>query len=96
MLKGFPGGSDGKESACKTEDLGLIPRLPWRRAWQLTPVFLPEESPWTEVPGGLQPLGSQRVGHDQATKYSTTQQWVVTCILKNILLGHNFNSFIVF
>ena len=21
---------------------------PWRRGWQLTPVFLPGESPWTE------------------------------------------------
>ena len=24
---GFPGGSDGKESTCKVEDLGLIPGL---------------------------------------------------------------------
>ena len=24
-LMGFPGGSDSKESACKAEDLGLIP-----------------------------------------------------------------------
>ena len=24
---GFPGGSDGKESACSVEDLGLIPGL---------------------------------------------------------------------
>ena len=23
--------------------------------------------PWTEEPGGLQSMGSQRVGHDQAT-----------------------------
>ena len=29
-----------------------------------TPVFLPGESPWTEEPGGLQPMGSQRVRHD--------------------------------
>ena len=27
MLNGFPGGSDGKESACNMGDLGLIPRL---------------------------------------------------------------------
>ena len=27
-------------------------------------VFLPGESPWTEVPGGLQSMGLQRVGHD--------------------------------
>ena len=36
----------------------------WRRKWQPTPVFLPGESPWTEEPGGLQIIGSQRVGHD--------------------------------
>ena len=24
--------------------------------------------PWTEEPGGLQSLGSQRIGHDLATK----------------------------
>ena len=26
--------------------------------------------PWTEEPGGLQSLGSQRVGHDWATQHS--------------------------
>ena len=28
--------------------------------------------PWTEEPDRLQSMGSQRVGHDQATKHSTT------------------------
>ena len=28
------------------------------------PVFLPGEFPWAEEPGGLQSMGSQRVGHD--------------------------------
>ena len=36
-----------------------VRRIPWRRAWQPTPVFLPGESPWTEEPGGLQSMGSQ-------------------------------------
>ena len=39
---GFPGGSDGKESACNVGDLGSIPglgRFPWRRAWLPTPFF---------------------------------------------------------
>ena len=40
---------------------------------QPTAVFLPGESPWTEDPGGLQFTGSQRVGHDRATKHSTHQ-----------------------
>ena len=41
-----------------------VGKIPWRRAWQPIPVFLPGESPWTEVPGGLLFMGSQRVGHD--------------------------------
>ena len=28
------------------------------------------EIPWTEEPGRLQPMGSQRVGHDRATSLS--------------------------
>ena len=27
MIKGFPGGSDGKKSVCNVEDLGSIPVL---------------------------------------------------------------------
>ena len=29
--------------------------------------------PWTEEPGGLQSMGSQRVGHNLATKQQETQ-----------------------
>ena len=46
-------------------------KIPWRRAWQPTPVFLPGESPWTEEPGGLQSMGSQRVGRSWATKHTS-------------------------
>ena len=41
-----------------------VEKIPWRRESQPTPVFLPGESPWTEEPGGLQSMGSQRVRHD--------------------------------
>jgi len=45
-----------------------VGKIPWRRAWQPTPVFLPGESPWTQEPGRgapwLQSMGLQRVGHD--------------------------------
>ena len=64
-------GSAGKEPACNagdTGDVGSIPglgKIPWRRIWQPSPVFLPGKiMPWTEKPGGLQFMGSQRVGHD--------------------------------
>ena len=68
---GFAGGSDGKESACNAGDLGLIPGFdPW--VWE-DPLeqgrathssILAWRIPWTEEPGGLQPMGSQRVTHD--------------------------------
>ena len=41
-----------------------VGKIPWRRKWQPTPVFLFGESPWTEQLGGLQSMGSQRVGQD--------------------------------
>ena len=47
----FPCGTRGKESACqcrrycKRQGFGPWPgRVPWRRAWQPAPVFLPRES----------------------------------------------------
>ena len=46
-----------------------VGKTPWRRAWQLIPVFLFGESPWTEEPGRLQSMGSQRVGYNWVTKY---------------------------
>ena len=41
--KGFPGGSDGKESACNAGDTGLIPRLGRPPGEGNSPVFLPGE-----------------------------------------------------
>ena len=62
----FPGGSDGKASVYNVGDLGSIPglgRSPGEEmaihsrtiAWKIL---------WTEEPGRLQSMGSQRVGHD--------------------------------
>ena len=65
-----PGGAGGKEPAyqCRRHRrLGFNPwvrKIPWRRAWQPTPVFLPGESQGQREPGGLQAMGSQRVGHN--------------------------------
>ena len=68
--KGFPGGIGGKEHASQLrrhKRCGLhlcVGKIPWRRAWQSTPVFLPGESPCTKEPGRLQSIGSQRVRRD--------------------------------
>ena len=37
---------------------------PLEEGMATTPVFLPGESQWTEEPGKLQSMGSQRVRHD--------------------------------
>ena len=65
----FPGGSEGKASACNAGDPGSIPGSGRSTgegngnplstlAWKI---------PWTEELGGLQSMGSQRVRHNWAT-----------------------------
>ena len=59
-----------------------------RRAWQLTPVFLLGESPWTEEPGGLQSLGSQsqtRMSTSLGRLGSQGDQWWDSCLLPGVL-----------
>ena len=84
---GFPGGSDSKESAHNAGDPGLIPGL--RRspgegngypfhilAWRIS---------WTEEPGGLQPMGLQRVDMNEQPTLSLSL-WVslVAQMVKNL------------
>ena len=40
--RSFPGSLDGKESTCSAGD-PWIRKIPWRREWQPTPIFLPGE-----------------------------------------------------
>ena len=67
--KGFPRSNSGREPACQRRRLKRqrfnpwVGKIPWRRAWQPTPVVLP----WTRSLvgySGLQSMGSQRVRHD--------------------------------
>jgi len=41
-----------------------VRKIPWRRAWQATPVFLPGEARGQRKPGRLQSIGLHSVGHD--------------------------------
>ena len=67
---GFPGGASGKEpsSQCKRHEMqvqSLDWKIPWRRAWQPTPVYLPRESHGQRSPmGRRQSIVLQRVKHD--------------------------------
>ena len=76
----LPSWLSGKQSAClckKHKRCGFDPwvrKILWSWEWQPTPVFLEYtwilEDPWTEVHDVLQFLGSQRVGHNWAAKYT--------------------------
>ena len=63
-LAGFTGGLVVKNPECFSGisksgvagDPGLdswLGKIPWRRNWQSTLVFLPGKIPWTEEPGGV-------------------------------------------
>ena len=47
---------DGKKFACNAGDLGRG-KIPWRKAWQPTPVFLPAESYGQKGLVGYNPCG---------------------------------------
>ena len=66
---GFPGGSDGKASACNVGDPGSTPGWedPLGKEMATCSSTLAWKIPWTEEPGRLQSMGSQRVGHDWVT-----------------------------
>ena len=63
FIIGFPGGSDGKESAyqgrrCKRRGFdSWVRKIPWRRKWQSTPVFLPGRSHGQRSLVGYSPRG---------------------------------------
>ena len=63
MYSDFPGGSDCKESTCNAGDPGLIPgqKDPLEEEMATHSSILAWRIPWTEEPGGLQSMGSQRV-----------------------------------
>ena len=66
---GFPSDSCGKESACNAGDLGSFPG--WEDTLEKEMAthsnILAQSIPWTEEPGRLQSIGSQRIGHHLAT-----------------------------
>ena len=66
LVAGSPGGSAGKESACSAGDPGLSPGLgrSLEEGMATHSSILAWRIPWTEEPGGLQSMESQRVEHN--------------------------------
>ena len=70
-FEGLPCRLSGKESACryqKSEFNPCVGKIPWRRKWQPTLVFLPRISYGQRILEGYSPGGCKRVGYDLVTK----------------------------
>ena len=69
----FPGATSGKEPACQCRRRKKgrfdpwVGKIPWRRAWQPTPVFLPGESHRQRSLVGYSPWGHKESGMTEAT-----------------------------
>ena len=89
-----------KNPPAKAGDMSLIPvgKIYWKRKWQYTPVFLAWEILWTEEPGRLYSLGSQRVGHDLETTKQQEELRRKGCVslkwLNRREYVHNFLRFV--
>ena len=77
---GFPGSSAGKESACNVEDMGSRPgfdpwvgKIPWRRAWQPSPVFLHAEFHGQRSLVGYSPQGHKESDTTEVTEHACMQ-----------------------
>ena len=95
-ILGFPGGSVVKNPPANEGDTrNLIPgsgRSPGVGgnsilAWEIL---------WTEEPGGLQPIGSQRVGHDWAHTHNTVQNITVSIFNQHKKLSMRYFAFLFF
>ena len=69
MLRGFPGGTSDKEPFCQcrgheSQFRSLGWEDPLEEGMATHSSILAWTIPWTEEPGGLQSIGSQRIGHD--------------------------------
>ena len=64
---GFPGGASGEECACQCRRHRRhrfdpwVGKIPWRRAWKPTPVFLPGESHGQRSLAGYSPWGCKEL-----------------------------------
>ena len=70
--------AQGKESACQCRRCRFDPwvrKIPWRRKWKLTPVFLPGESHGQRTLVDYSPQGRKRVCYTLATKQQTTLEF---------------------
>ena len=75
-FRGFPGGATCKELACqfrRHKRLGFnswVRKIPWRRAWRHTSVFLPEKSHGQRSLAGYSPWGHKELDTTELTQHT--------------------------
>ena len=75
---GFPGGASGKEPACQCRRYKRcrfdpwVGKIPWKRKWQPTLVFLPGESHGLRSLAGYSPQGRKESDTTKATQHAHT------------------------
>ena len=72
---GLPGGASGKDLPANAGDVrtqfdSWVGKIPWRRAWQPTPAFLPGESRGQRSLGGYSPWGRKE---SDTTEHACTE-----------------------
>ena len=68
----------GKEYSCQCRRCGFNPwigKVPWRRKWPPTPVFLPGKFHGQRCLADYSPWGSKRVRHNSSKQYNTIQSY---------------------
>ena len=76
---GLPSWLSSKELACNAGDPGLIPgvrKIPWRRAWQPTPVFLPGEFQGQRNLADYSLWGHRELNKTEASEHAGSQTLV--------------------
>ena len=107
-LGGLPWLLESVKNPPAMQEIPVQWKIPWRRAWQPTPVFLPGESPRTEEPGRLQSTGLQshtRLSNqvpliclqiclpNQAVTSSSTEQYLSPLAAPSVQHGNTQNRF---
>ena len=97
MYMGFPGGASGKEPACRCrrhKRRGFNPwvgKIPWRRAWQPIPVFLPIDSHGQRSLAGYSLWGCKESNTTEASEH----YWKCTHLSMNKCFHDVFHRILV-
>ena len=99
-MLGSPGGTSGKEPACQCRRCKncrfnpWVGQIPWRRAWQPIPIFLPGESHGQRSLESYSPWGHRESDMTEATQHAPTVYVPVWMLYLNKNIKSNINKFL--